>query len=143
MIYFGYASVPKLGNVCMVMSDDFSSGQLNADYWTHEVRLDGFGNNEFEWATASPNNSFVDGGILYLVPTLTADVIGADAVNSGYTLNLTTLGCTSANSSQCVAVSNSTNGSLINPVQSARLITKAKANIRYGKVEVVAKMPTG
>ena len=32
---------------------------------------------------------------------------------------------------------------MINPVQSARLVTRGKKHIRYGKVEVVAKMPQG
>jgi beta-glucanase (GH16 family) len=32
---------------------------------------------------------------------------------------------------------------MINPVRSARLTTKGKQTIRYGKVEVVAKLPVG
>jgi beta-glucanase (GH16 family) len=43
----------------------------------------------------------------------------------------------------CSAVSNSTAGSVINPVQSARLSTRWSASIRYGRVEVKAKLPTG
>jgi hypothetical protein len=43
----------------------------------------------------------------------------------------------------CSAVSNSTAGSVINPVQSARLSTRRSAAIRYGKVEVRAKLPRG
>jgi len=43
----------------------------------------------------------------------------------------------------CSAVSNSTAGTIINPVQSARLSTRASASIKYGKVEVRAKLPTG
>jgi len=49
-------------------------------------------NGEFEMATASPNNSFVKDGKLYIVPTLTSDVIGEAAVYDGYTYNIT--GCT-------------------------------------------------
>jgi beta-glucanase (GH16 family) len=98
-----------------------------------------FRNNQFEWTTASANNSFVKDGTLYIVPTLTADQLGAENIANGYTLNLTTDGtCTSRNVSQCGAVSNSSLGSIINPVQSARLITKGKASIRYGKVEISA-----
>jgi beta-glucanase (GH16 family) len=40
-------------------------------------------------------------------------------------------------------VSNSTLGSVINPVRSARLTTQGKHNITYGKIEVVAKLPRG
>lgn len=43
----------------------------------------------------------------------------------------------------CSAVSNSTSGSVINPVQSARLSTRRSASIKFGRVEVRAKIPTG
>jgi len=43
----------------------------------------------------------------------------------------------------CSAVSNSTSGQIINPVQSARISTRQSASIRYGRVEVRAKIPTG
>ena len=52
-------------------------------------------NGEFEMATNSPNNSFVEDGKLYIVPTLTSDVIGRQNVLNGYTYNIT--GCTNAN----------------------------------------------
>lgn len=44
---------------------------------------------------------------------------------------------------QCAAVSNSSLLQVINPVRSARLHTKKSVNIKYGKVEVTARMPTG
>ncbi|KAL7423010.1 hypothetical protein Q5752_002308 [Cryptotrichosporon argae] len=140
--YDGYASVPSLGKTCLVLNDDFST--LDTSVWTREVRLDGYGNGEFEWTTASDNNSFVEDGILYLVPTLTADVLGADAITNGYTLNLTADGtCTSTNVSQCAAVSNSSLLTVINPVQSARLTTQHSLSVKYGRVEVRARFPTG
>ena len=43
----------------------------------------------------------------------------------------------------CGAVSNATSGSVINPVQSARLTTRLSHHITYGKVEIVAKLPRG
>lgn len=43
----------------------------------------------------------------------------------------------------CSAYSNATEGRIINPVQSARLSTRKSASIKYGKVEVRAKIPTG
>ncbi len=54
--------------------------------------------------TNSANNSFVQDGQLYIVPTLTADVIGESAIFNGHTFNLT--GCTSTNHSACAATSN-------------------------------------
>lgn len=43
----------------------------------------------------------------------------------------------------CVASTNTTNGTIINPVKSARLNTRIGASIKYGRVEVVAKLPVG
>lgn len=112
--------------------------------------------------TTSQNNSFVKDGFLYIVPTLTSDAIGNDAVFDGTVFNIT--GCT-FNQTQpdngyikkdgatffdqegylkaCSAVSNRTAGAVINPVQSARINTKGKSSIRFGRVEFRAKMPTG
>jgi len=92
-------------------------------------------------ATDSPTNSFVKDGKLYILPTLTSDLIGRDAILNGYTYNLT--GCTNEDWKACGVVSNSTTGTVINPVQSARLTTRKSHNIQFGRVEVRAKIPTG
>ncbi|OCF35123.1 hypothetical protein I317_01835 [Kwoniella heveanensis CBS 569] len=142
--YDGYASVPKLGKVCSVLNDDFSSGTIDPNIWQREVRLDGYGYGSFQWTTNDDENAYVKDGTLYIVPTLTSDKIGNDAITNGYTVNLTADGsCTSNNVSQCVAVSNSSLLTVINPVRSARLITKNTVNIKYGKVEVKARFPAG
>ena len=91
--------------------------------------------------TDSPTNSFVKNGKLYILPTLTSDLIGRDAIFDGYTYNLT--GCTNEHWKACGVVSNSTTGTVINPVQSARLTTRKSHNIQFGKVEVRAKIPRG
>lgn len=127
-------------------------------------------NGQFEMTTASKNNSFVKDGHLYLAPTLTSDNLGEAAIEDGFVYNIT--GCTfnvthglsytstshAANISvigadqdfdiegytrACSAVSNVTTGQIINPVQSARLSTRRSASIKYGRVEVRAKIPTG
>ncbi len=94
-------------------------------------------------ATNSANNSFVRDGHLYIVPTLTSDVIGRDSVLgvSPHTFNLT--GCTDANVTNCGAVSNASAKAVIPPVMSARLHTKNHYSIRYGRVEIQAKLPRG
>ncbi|KAG5636254.1 hypothetical protein H0H81_008633 [Sphagnurus paluster] len=155
--------------LCLVLEEDFSNpSTVFADAsgkggtFFREVGMDGFGTGEFSMATASANNSFVLDGQLYIVPTLTADAIGADAVRDGTVYNIT--GCTfnqthgnggylndgygsyfdlAGYTKACSAVSNATAGTVINPVQTARLSTKFSASIRYGKVEVRAKMPDG
>lgn len=122
--------------------------------------------------TASPNNSFVANGRLYILPTLTTDSLPESALLDGTVYNIT--GCT-FNITQgqsyteevagslppdvaaigadhfdaagyykaCSAVSNATAGQIINPVQSARLTTRKTASIKYGMVQVKAKIPTG
>lgn len=91
--------------------------------------------------TASENNSFVRHGHLYIVPTLTSDVIGYNNIFDGYTYNLT--GCTDANSTSCGTVSNATLKTVIPPVMSARVHTRQPYSIQYGRVEISAKLPRG
>ncbi|OZJ01690.1 hypothetical protein BZG36_05526 [Bifiguratus adelaidae] len=136
--YLGIASMPN-NKYCLVLDDDFST--LNTSIWSHEIQLGGFGNGEFEWTTDSSNNSYVSNGVLHIVPTLTEDVIGVGNLLNGYTLNLT--GCTGTMWSDCMRTSNSTNGTIINPVQSARLTTRNSVSINRGKIEIVAKFPKG
>lgn len=115
-------------------------------------------NGEFEMTTSSVNNSFIQNGMLYIVPTLTSDNIGKAAVLDGAVYNITgcTFNITTPNNgtvngvfdeagylAACSAVSNATLGSVINPVQSARLSTRNSASIRFGRVEIRAKMPNG
>ena len=120
--------------------------------------------------TDSSNNSYVQNGYLYITPTLTSDIIGENAIIDGFVYNIT--GCTfnitqgltytssavtnasaamgpdqpfnlAGYTAACSAVSNATTGQVINPVQSARLSTRKSASIKYGRVEVRAKIPTG
>lgn len=121
--------------------------------------------------TDSDNNSYVHNGQLYITPTFTSDVIGLDAVVNGSVFNITdctfnvtqglgytsttpqfvgnsTIGMDQAFDAEkyykaCSAVSNATSGQIINPVQSARLSTRKTANIKYGRIEVRAKIPQG
>ncbi|KAK0213777.1 GH16 beta-1,3-glucan recognition protein [Armillaria fumosa] len=176
-IWFDYKGLAVMtGNLCSVLDEDFSSGNDvfgDNGVFFREVDMSGFGNGQFEMTTSSLNNSFVSNNRLYILPTLTEDSIGRDAILDGHVFNITdctynitqgqsytdssttstTSGTTAIGSDQsfdaksyyaaCSAVSNSTTGQIINPVQSARLSTRSSANIRYGKVEVRAKIPTG
>ena len=88
--------------------------------------------------------------MLYMVPTPTSDNIGSVAVVDGAVYNIT--GCTfniaSPNNgtlngvfdeagylAACSAVRNATIGTVINPVQSARLSTRNSTSIWFGRVE--------
>lgn len=156
--------------LCLVMQENFDSydqvfGQGGS--FSREVDMSGFGNGEFEMTTDSQNNSYVSNGKLYITPTLTSDAIGINAIEDAYVYNIT--GCTyntthsytqlaqSPTSSKpdsntfdaaayyraCSAVSNVTAGTVINPIQTARLTTRQSASIRYGRVEARAKLPRG
>lgn len=105
-----------------------------------------FRSGSFEWTTDDPKNAFTDAEGLHIVPTLTNETtdITLEQMMDGYTLNLTTDGtCTSSDDGKrdggtaCSIYSNVTSGDIINPVRSARLTTRGKKTIKYGRVEVV------
>lgn len=132
--------------ICLVYEDDFDAGKLDDSKWSYEVALGGYGTGSFDWTTTDPTNVYTDAKGLHIVPTLTNETtsITTDEMWDGYTLNLTADGtCTEAGEAFCVARSNSTLGQMIPPVRSARITTKGKVGIRYGRVEVVARLPKG
>ncbi|KAF7712667.1 Glucan endo-1,3-beta-D-glucosidase [Penicillium ucsense] len=146
-----YAEVPK-HEWCMVLDEDFAT--LDTKIWNHEVQLNGFGTGSFDWTTTDPRNSYVDAEGLHIVPTLTLDdthYTEAQLLNNTW-LNLTADGTctysvqrtsTLADWSPCEVYSNTTSGQILPPVRSARLTTKGKKTIKYGRVEVVAKLAKG
>ena len=141
--YRGWSSV-ETHKFCLVYQDTFDV--FNTSFWDREVQIGGFGTGEFEWTTADSSNAYVANNTLFIVPTLTTETSNyteAQLLN-GATLNLTTAGiCTTTDVYQCGRHSNATTRQMINPVRSARLTTKASMSIRYGKIEVVAKLPRG
>ncbi|KAH7381818.1 concanavalin A-like lectin/glucanase domain-containing protein [Cadophora sp. MPI-SDFR-AT-0126] len=144
MCYLAWSGVPD-NQYCLILEDDFKT--INSDVWTHEIQRGGYGTGSFDWTTSDPKNSFTDAEGLHIVPTLTTestDITPAQLLDN-YVLNLTTSGeCTSTDGgNSCSIRSNKTSGDIINPVRSARLTTRGKKTLTYGKVEVVAKMPVG
>lgn len=134
----------RLPQYCLVYEDHFTS--LNKDIWSHEVQLDGFGTGSFDWTTGDAKNSYVDAEGLHIVPTLTNEStpITNNDLFANYTLDLTKDGsCTSTANTSCITTSDPKKGAMIPPIRSARLSTKGKKSIRYGRVEVVAKLPRG
>lgn len=79
--------------------------------------------------------------MLYIKPTLQdpklIDTNGAkiDLLKQGI--------CTSDVYTNCVTGTNLTNGSIVNPVKSGRMNTKLGASIKFGRVEVEARLPAG
>lgn len=138
-IYVGYSRVP-VNRYCLLYEDDFSSGKLNQDVWLQEVQVGGFGNGQFDETTPGEENVFVKDHMLHIQPTLQDERL----LTQNATLNLLELGtCTATSWADCVATTNTTNGTLINPVKSGRINTSKGANLRFGRIEVVAKLPEG
>ncbi|EXJ78871.1 hypothetical protein A1O1_09273 [Capronia coronata CBS 617.96] len=138
-IYMGYRSVP-VHNYCLLYDDDFSEPKLNKDVWLQEVQVGGFGNGQFEETTGDEENVFIKDHMLHIMPTLQDERL----ITQNTTINLLERGtCTATGWFDCVATTNTTNGTIVNPVKSGRLNSRKGANIRFGRVEVVAKMPQG
>lgn len=89
--------------------------------------------------TNDTENAFIKDGQLYIKPTLQ----DSSLITMNNTINLLNNGCTGTTFAECVATTNTTNGTIVNPVKSARLNTLKGASIKFGRVEVVAKMPRG
>jgi hypothetical protein len=89
--------------------------------------------------TDTDENVFVRDGELTIKPTLQDRSI----LETDHILDLRGQGCTGSKWTDCVASTNTTNGTIINPVKSGRINTKRGASIKYGRVEVLAKLPAG
>ncbi|KAF2670927.1 putative gram-negative bacteria binding protein [Microthyrium microscopicum] len=137
---------------CLILDDSFSS--IDKDIWNQEVQLSGFGTGEFDWATTDSKNAFTDSEGLHINPTLTTETtaITHDQILDNFVLNITAAGgdgsCTEpttspAYNSACSMRSNATTKTTLPPVRSARLNTKGKKGITYGRIEVTAKLPSG
>ncbi|KAH7362337.1 gram-negative bacteria-binding protein [Plectosphaerella cucumerina] len=140
LVWDGYRSVIQ-NKYCLVLDDDFSKG-IDSKVWTKEVEVGGYGNGQFEWTTGDDENVFVQDGKLVIRPTLTdASYIEKDTV-----VDLLKDGtCTSDVYSNCVTATNTTTGNatIVQPTRSGRIHTKGGAQIKYGRVEVTAKLPKG
>ncbi|KAI1864681.1 hypothetical protein JX265_008405 [Neoarthrinium moseri] len=141
LVWDGLRSVVK-HNYCMVLQEDWSNG-FNKEVWTKEVQVGGFGNGEFEQTTATDENVYIENGHLFIKPTLQdASLIEKDSM-----IDLLADGtCTSNQPSDCIAATNTTTGNatIVPPTKSGRIITKnGPATIKYGRVEVTAKLPQG
>lgn len=87
---------------------------------------------------ADDENSYEKDGKLYITPTLTADKIGKDQVEHGH-IHLEN--CTDQNRANCERKAGG--NTIINPVRSARLTTEKSFSFKYGRIEVLAKVPLG
>lgn len=134
-------SAVAAANYCVVLQDHFNTPTIDPQIWKHDLTLGGGGNWEFQWYVNNRTNSFIEDGVLYLRPTLTADLLGEDKVMNGGNVDLWADGCTSNGFYGCQRSSNGAN--IINPIRSALLRTQNSVSIKYGKVEIRARLPVG
>lgn len=64
----------------LIFEDNFDT--LDAFTWEHEITLAGGGNWEFQGYTHNRSNSYTKDGILYLKPTITADIYGEEFIRN-------------------------------------------------------------
>ncbi|KAK7505726.1 hypothetical protein BaRGS_00002997, partial [Batillaria attramentaria] len=121
-----------------VFFDDFSSGQIDPNKWSYTIYSARHHNNEFQLYSPDPSNSYVKNGVLYIRPTLTVDRYGSNFLTNGHLDLRAQFGHCNSSSSVLCDLRGYEN---IPPVMAARL--NSKGHIRYGKVEVVAKLPIG
>lgn len=99
-------------------------------------------NGEFEETTADGTNVYIENGNLVIKATLQ----DASLIDQDSEINLISDGtCTSTLPSDCIATTNTTTGNatIVPPTKSGRITTKPGATIKYGRVEVTAKLPEG
>ncbi|KKY22753.1 putative beta-glucan-binding protein [Phaeomoniella chlamydospora] len=126
-------------NYCPILDEDFSEG-FNSRVWTKEAEVGGYGNGQFEETTVTDENVFIDDGMLVIKPTLQDEKL----IKTNNVINLLESGtCSSTEFTNCVTATNTTNGTIVNPVKSGRINTKKGATIKYGRVEVEARLPAG
>ena len=120
----------KLPQYCQVLDDDFSSG-LRESIWTKEAEVGGYGNGQFEETTSTDENIFIQDGMLVIKPS----VQNEDLIYKNNVINLIDDKLCTAEGmpwDSCVTSTNTTNGTIVNPVKSGRVNSKKGASIRYG-----------
>ncbi|KAH6629991.1 glycoside hydrolase family 16 protein [Chaetomium sp. MPI-SDFR-AT-0129] len=140
LVWDGIRSVVK-HNYCLVLEENWDNG-FNEKVWLKEVQVNGFGNNEFEQTTGGDQNVFIENGNLMIKAIPQDDAL----MQKNYKIDLLKDGtCTSKSPAACIAYTNITTGnsSIVPPVLSGRINTKPGAAIKYGRVEVTAKLPAG
>lgn len=58
--------IPEIPGYTLVWNDEFDKANIDFTKWGHEVNGDGGGNNELQYYTAFPTNSFIESGSLVI-----------------------------------------------------------------------------
>lgn len=118
----------------LVLHDDFQS--FSQSNWQHEQQLGGYVEGSLDWTCDSIENSWVEDGMLKILPTIETPHSDGDFVD----LSATGV-CTSTLRQDCYVLQNSTGYTAVPNIKTARL--KTRKSFTFGKAEIVAKMPKG
>ncbi|PVD21155.1 hypothetical protein C0Q70_19322 [Pomacea canaliculata] len=136
--------LPTLGprrTRAVVFRDDFNGANLDRNHWKYEVSMFGGMNWEFQVYTPEHANVFLQGGHLFLKPTLT---INDPRFNENFlttgTMDMTALWGVCTNSGNYGCTREGRNG-MLPPIMSGKVTTIP--TIRFGQVEVRARIPVG
>ncbi|MFN8958848.1 MAG: glycoside hydrolase family 16 protein [Hyphomonadaceae bacterium] len=108
----------------LIWSDEFDGTAIDASKWSHAVDCWGGGNNEKQCYTERPENSFVKDGNLVIQ--------ARKERRRGYALPVEQRTNKAARAQEVTL-----------PYSSAKLVTKGKADWRYGRISVRARLPQG
>lgn len=106
----------------MIWQDEFETQEINLNNWGYEVNCFGGGNNEQQCYTDRAENAFIEQGVLKIV-ALKENFTGPAAQDDDPNYN--------------------PENTRTLPYTSARLRTKNKADWKYGRFEISAKLPKG
>ncbi|KAL4234516.1 hypothetical protein ACF0H5_006159 [Mactra antiquata] len=138
----GVAVLPpqKVRRGTVVFRDDFN-GAFNPDGWNYEVSMYGGYNWEVQAYVPDARNIFTRNGHLFIKPTLTTDHPNFNDGNmNSATMDMNALYGYCTNNDRYGCVREGQYGTLP-PVMSGKI--KSKATIKFGKVEVRARIPRG
>ncbi|XP_062550097.1 gram-negative bacteria-binding protein 1 [Armigeres subalbatus] len=125
----------------MIFEDTFQT--LDLQKWQREIRIPlDTESAEFVSYQDSPENSFVVGGHLFIVPTLLNmnPDFSEERIRTG---ELVLSGCSSPTNNEYECRRKAALSTILPPVVSAKLNTKHSFHFRYGRVEIRAKLPKG
>ena len=129
----------------LAFHDSFKT--LDFQVWDHEISMSGGGNWEFQIYDNDRELSYIENNTLVIKPKLSEEKYGRKMVlgeHANWELNRLSLEgrCTDSSNWGCERIAKGGN-SILPPIRSAKLTTKNNYWFKYGRVEIVARMPKG